>query len=145
MKTQVETIAHSGPAASAPAASTSKAGSARGSGWRGVALVLGLALAALVLGVSLGSLILFGDLRLWQKRELAPDMTEHAQGEPAVPASNRLPKGKVELVAISEHPSQGKGWWKPDGTRFEEAPFENSGQQCARRPGTAGTRVCLPV
>ncbi len=32
---------------------------------------------------------------------------------------------EVELVGLTEHPSSGKTWWKPDGTILEEAPYES--------------------
>ena len=44
-------------------------------------------------------------------------------------AGNDLPltQGSIRLVAISEHPSQGKPWWTPDGALSREGPFENAG------------------
>ena len=35
----------------------------------------------------------------------------------------------VELVGVSEHSSEGKAWWKPDGTALREAPYERVGAQ----------------
>ncbi len=36
-----------------------------------------------------------------------------------------LPNGvTVELVGLSEHPSEGKKWWRPDGTFWEDRPYE---------------------
>ncbi|MGA2232181.1 MAG: M56 family metallopeptidase [Tepidisphaeraceae bacterium] len=36
-----------------------------------------------------------------------------------------LPDGvKVELVGLSENPSKGKPWWKPDGTALADRPFD---------------------
>jgi len=36
-----------------------------------------------------------------------------------------LPNGMtVELVGVCEHPSEGKQWWKPDGTLLKEAPYD---------------------
>jgi beta-lactamase regulating signal transducer with metallopeptidase domain len=36
-----------------------------------------------------------------------------------------LPNGvAVELVGICEHPSEGKQWWRPDGTLWEDRPYE---------------------
>ncbi|MHC4501113.1 MAG: hypothetical protein ACYS21_18595, partial [Planctomycetota bacterium] len=31
---------------------------------------------------------------------------------------------KVELVGVCEHPSEGKQWWRPDGTLMKEAPYK---------------------
>ncbi|MHC4185016.1 MAG: M56 family metallopeptidase [Planctomycetota bacterium] len=31
---------------------------------------------------------------------------------------------KVELVGVSEHPSEGKQWWRPDGTLMKDAPYK---------------------
>jgi serine/threonine protein kinase len=45
----------------------------------------------------------------------------------ADPTRLPLDQGTIELVAISEHPSQGKPWWGPDGTYTSEGPFENEG------------------
>ncbi|MHC4659629.1 MAG: M56 family metallopeptidase, partial [Planctomycetota bacterium] len=30
----------------------------------------------------------------------------------------------VELVGVCEHPSEGKQWWRPNGTLLEEAPYD---------------------
>jgi hypothetical protein len=30
---------------------------------------------------------------------------------------------KVQLIGLSENPSQGKPWWAPDGTKLENAPY----------------------
>ena len=38
-----------------------------------------------------------------------------------------LPNGvTVELVGVCEHPSEGKQWWRPDGTMLSEAPYEKT-------------------
>ncbi len=55
----------------------------------------------------------------------------HAEFRPApqiteISAADRLPAGAVELLAISHHPSDGN-WWRPDGTAWTNAPFENPG------------------
>ena len=40
--------------------------------------------------------------------------------------STTLPNGvTVELLGVCEHPSEGKQWWRPDGSLLEEAPSEN--------------------
>jgi|GEM_PF-3796700 len=31
---------------------------------------------------------------------------------------------QLELVGVSEHPSRGKPWWKPDGSPLAQAPYE---------------------
>jgi hypothetical protein len=36
-----------------------------------------------------------------------------------------LPNGvTVELIGICEHPSEGKQWWKPDGSLLEDRPYD---------------------
>ena len=45
------------------------------------------------------------------------------------PSSNQfkatLPNGvTVELVGVCEHPSEGKQWWRPNGTLLKEAPYD---------------------
>jgi beta-lactamase regulating signal transducer with metallopeptidase domain len=41
-----------------------------------------------------------------------------------------LPNGvAVELVAVCEHPSEGKQWWRPDGTILSQAPYHTTGSQ----------------
>ena len=38
-----------------------------------------------------------------------------------------LPNGvTVELIGICEHPSEGKQWWRPDGTLLASAPYEKA-------------------
>jgi beta-lactamase regulating signal transducer with metallopeptidase domain/tetratricopeptide (TPR) repeat protein len=37
-----------------------------------------------------------------------------------------LPNGvTIELIGICEHPSEGKHWWRPDGTALEKAPYSS--------------------
>ncbi len=39
-----------------------------------------------------------------------------------------LPDGiVVELLGLSEHPSEGTSWWRPDGSVLEEAPYDQIG------------------
>ena len=39
----------------------------------------------------------------------------------------RLPSGvTVELLGVSEHPSKGKPWWRPDGSPLQQAPYEKT-------------------
>ena len=36
-----------------------------------------------------------------------------------------LPNGvTVELIGICKHPSEGKQWWRPDGSKLDQRPFE---------------------
>ena len=39
-----------------------------------------------------------------------------------------LPNGvMVELLGICDYPSEGKQWWRPDGSPLEEAPYDKRG------------------
>jgi len=41
-----------------------------------------------------------------------------------------LPNGvTVELLGICEHPSEGKQWWRPDGSKLSQRPFEKLHQR----------------
>ena len=41
-----------------------------------------------------------------------------------------LPNGvTVELIGICEHPSEGKQWWRPDGSKLDQRPFEKLYEQ----------------
>ncbi|MCP4609201.1 MAG: hypothetical protein GY845_10860 [Planctomycetes bacterium] len=45
--------------------------------------------------------------------------------QPPSPFRSTLPNGvTVELIGICEHPSEGKQWWRPDGSKLEQRPFE---------------------
>jgi len=47
---------------------------------------------------------------------------------PPPPFTATLPNGvTVELVGVCEHPSEGKQWWKPDGSLLSEAPYATTG------------------
>ena len=47
-----------------------------------------------------------------------------------------LPNGvKIELVGICEHPSEGKQWWRPDGSKLSWRPFEKLYQRNYQKPG----------
>ncbi len=45
-----------------------------------------------------------------------------------------LTEGSIRLVAVSEHPSKGKLWWKPDGAPFAEESFETTGANVYPQP-----------
>ena len=53
------------------------------------------------------------------------DVAQHPNG----PWVARLPKGEIELLAVSRHPSAGQPWWRPDGSPCPEGPFENQGSK----------------
>lgn len=45
-----------------------------------------------------------------------------------------LPNGvKVELLGVCRHPSEGKQWWRPDGSKLSQRPFEKRYQQSQKR------------
>lgn len=52
----------------------------------------------------------------------------------------RLPDGFVELVALSNHPSEGV-WWKPDGSSWTGDTFENPGSRVGVRQGYKGIEL----
>jgi beta-lactamase regulating signal transducer with metallopeptidase domain len=35
----------------------------------------------------------------------------------------------VELIGVCDHPSEGKQWWRPDGSTLHKAPYESRGSQ----------------
>src|SRR5207253_1017203 len=40
----------------------------------------------------------------------------------------KLPGGiEIELVGVGFHPSQGRQWWKADGSKLDARPYEKSG------------------
>ncbi len=52
----------------------------------------------------------------------------------------KLPSGvTVELVGVCEHPSEGKQWWRPDGTLLNETPYKTTGSLL---PEHANYRYC---
>jgi beta-lactamase regulating signal transducer with metallopeptidase domain len=47
-----------------------------------------------------------------------------------------LPHGvTVELVGVCEHPSEGKQWWRPDGSLMKEAPYKTMGGRLKHHEG----------
>ena len=89
------------------------------------------ALVGTLAGIAI-SLLLAAGLPLGQKAT--------TQGEAVVAEKEqdkliaRLPNGvTVELVGVSEHPSEGKEWWRPTGMPFEEPPY--AGTEEVRLPG----------
>ena len=64
----------------------------------------------------------------------APDGTTLSSGAGAAqPYQATLPNGvTVELVGVSYYPSEGKQWWRPDGSPLAQAPYDGIG------PGTIG-------
>jgi serine/threonine protein kinase len=62
-------------------------------------------------------------------RSDAPTAIDIAQ-QPVGPWIAKLPQGSIELVAVSYNPSEGKPWWRPDGSPCTEGPFTNPGARC---------------
>ncbi|MFH1616211.1 MAG: Clp protease N-terminal domain-containing protein [Planctomycetota bacterium] len=55
-----------------------------------------------------------------------------------------LPNGiTVELVGVCEHPSQGKQWWRPDGSLLEEAPYDDDFGRAFPRDGDKGYKFAV--
>lgn len=56
-----------------------------------------------------------------------PDLAKHPTAAPI--GTNACvahwPEGTLELIALAQHPSTNKVWWRPDGSLFTGAPFEN--------------------
>ncbi len=57
-----------------------------------------------------------------------------------------LPNGvTVELLGICEHPSEGKQWWRPDGTLLEKAPYQTMGGSLTHDEGYSDYEFVLRV
>ena len=68
-------------------------------------------------------------LPMAKARKKDPDIVENEQINSQFIAT--LPNGvKVELVGVCEHPSEGKQWWRPDGSKLSQRPFEKLYQRC---------------
>jgi hypothetical protein len=51
-------------------------------------------------------------------------------------SSATLPNGlTVELLGVCEHPSEGKQWWRPDGSFMKEAPYKSMGSRLKHHEG----------
>jgi len=63
------------------------------------------------------SVLTIRDAREWIKQQ--KEMTS------LPPFTAKLANGvTVELVGVCEHPSEGKQWWRPDGSKLSQRPFE---------------------
>jgi hypothetical protein len=90
----------------------------------------GLTLAMLLLTISLSS-----DREQRQGRSPAPIVS-------SISATERLPSGVVELVALSSHPSDGT-WWKPDGSLWTGEPFTNPGHSATSDGNRRGVEMVI--
>ncbi len=55
-----------------------------------------------------------------------------------------LPSGiNVELVGVSENPSDGKPWWRPDGTPLTHRPYTHLGASVTPGPGERGNEFVV--
>jgi len=55
-----------------------------------------------------------------------------------------LPFGvTVELLGVCEHPSEGKRWWRPDGTLLEESPYDDDLGRAFPRAGEKGYKFAI--
>ena len=49
----------------------------------------------------------------------------------------------VELVGVCEHPSEGKRWWRPDGSLLEEAPYDDDPGRAFPQDGEKGYKFAV--
>ena len=82
------------------------------------------------LTIALVSLVSLADMGSSSNRSPVPIVSH-------TPTEARLPDGVIELVALSEHPSDGT-WWKPDGSPWTGEIFKNPGR---RRDAKANHRA----
>jgi len=55
-----------------------------------------------------------------------------------------LPSGvTVELLGVSEHPSKGKPWWRPDGSPLPQAPYERVTGEVFAQPDQRGLEFAI--
>ncbi|MFC1793694.1 M56 family metallopeptidase [Planctomycetota bacterium] len=51
-------------------------------------------------------------------------------------SSATLPNGvTVELLGVCEHPSEGRQWWRPNGSLMDKAPYKTTGSRLKRHEG----------
>jgi len=74
-----------------------------------------------------------------ERRTATMQVVEVKTAADGIQSEAKLPQGKIELVAVSNHPSTGKSWWRAEGSPFTGGKFENihshssvSGGQIAR-------------
>ncbi len=49
----------------------------------------------------------------------------------------------VELLGVCEHPSVGKQWWRPDGSRLPERPYDDEDGRAFPNPGEKGYKLAI--
>jgi hypothetical protein len=70
--------------------------------------------------------------------------TQPATQAESSPWRATLPSGvRVELLGVSENPSSGKPWWRPDGSPLAPAPFAGIGGRAYPQPGAAGREFAV--
>ena len=55
-----------------------------------------------------------------------------------------LPNGVVvELIGVCEHPSEGKQWWRPDGSKLKESPYDDDFGRAFPKDGEKGYKFAV--
>jgi|GEM_PF-4191404 len=63
-----------------------------------------------------------------------------------LPFTASLPNGvTVELVGICEHPSEGKPWWKPDGSELKDKPWDKMPNSVSGGLGRKAYEIALKL
>jgi hypothetical protein len=57
------------------------------------------------------------------RQEPVTEKVEAEKPPVAGPWTAKLPKGEIELVAVSRHPSEDRPWWRPDGSPYNGHHF----------------------
>jgi hypothetical protein len=51
----------------------------------------------------------------------------------------------VELLGVCEHPSEGKTWWRPDGSRLVESPYDDDFGKAFPKHGERGYKFAVKL
>ncbi|MHC4497509.1 MAG: HEAT repeat domain-containing protein [Planctomycetota bacterium] len=89
---------------------------------------------------------LIGETLQWyESRSNEADKAGGADGKTAQsPFKATLANGvTVELVGVCEHPSEGRQWWRPDGSPLKEAPYDDDFGRAFPKDGEKGYKFAV--
>jgi hypothetical protein len=98
-----------------------------------------------------GTKIRYKRLQAGEATSHSPTALDHARRGSSETATGKpgeykvtLPNGvTVELLGVCEHPSQGKMWWRPDGTPLEESPYDDDFGRAFPNEGEKGYKFAI--
>jgi len=103
-------------------------------------------LAGVITVLFLAALVIPTTLALTSRADEPAEMQEKKDHEGLPEFTKTLANGvMVEVVGVCDHPSEGRQWWRPDGSLLEEAPYDDFFGRAFPKYGEKGYKFAVKL